>query len=259
MLYWFPKIKKLKVPYPKTVIVKCEGIHDFIKFIYNPKLFPEKLLNQLKAKAKEIGYPLFLRTDHISGKHHWNKTCFVRREEDLKSHIIQLIETSELASILGLPINAFVFREFIELDWKFKAFEGMPVAPERRYFIKDGKVICHHPYWVENSIKFWVRNYKPPENWVELLREINTETEDEITLLSKYSIAIGKVLKGYWSVDFAYAKDGTWYLIDMATGEKSWHPEDCPNVKTYHKDLRVEFDFKNELTKVSTSARPTME
>lgn len=32
---------------------------------------------------------------------------------------------------------------------------------------------------------------------------------------------------GYWSIDFCKAKDGRWILIDMATGERTWHKEDC--------------------------------
>ena len=31
------------------------------------------------------------------------------------------------------------------------------------------------------------------------------------------------------SVDFAQARDGTWYFIDMADARLSWHPENCPN------------------------------
>ena len=34
-------------------------------------------------------------------------------------------------------------------------------------------------------------------------------------------------MKGYWSVDYWKAKDGRWILIDMAEGEKSWHPSKC--------------------------------
>jgi len=30
------------------------------------------------------------------------------------------------------------------------------------------------------------------------------------------------------SVDFARLRDGSWRLLDMAVGEQSWHPEDCP-------------------------------
>lgn len=35
----------------------------------------------------------------------------------------------------------------------------------------------------------------------------------------------GRVMgEGYWSVDFAKGQDGTWYFIDMAEGDQSWHP-----------------------------------
>jgi len=57
------------------------------------------------------------------------------------------------------------------------------------------------------------------------LKELNTETTDEIEILTGYAEMVARVLDGYWSVDFAYGKNGKWYLIDMATGEHSWHPE----------------------------------
>ena len=118
--------------------------------------------------------------------------------------------------------SALVFREFIEMDSGYTAFNGMPVNPERRYFIKDGKVQCRHVYWVEEAIQ------RPSvDNWRELSEKMNTETESEITLLTKYAEMVAKEFDGYWSLDFCRGKDGTFYLIDMALGERSWHPE-CP-------------------------------
>jgi len=57
---------------------------------------------------------------------------------------------------------------------------------------------------------------------------LNTETEEEVKLLTSYAKMVAEQFKGYWSIDFCKAKDGRWILIDMATGQKSWHP-DCPN------------------------------
>lgn len=45
------------------------------------------------------------------------------------------------------------------------------------------------------------------------------------TLLSIAAAAIGRLLPGYWSIDFARTKAGWWYLIDMAAGEMSWRPQ----------------------------------
>ena len=115
------------------------------------------------------------------------------------------------------------------MDSKFTAFYGeMPVNPERRYFIKDGKIQCHHPYWIEEAIEKGTDSKKLPNNWKKVLKEINTETKEEIKLLSKYTNQIAKVFpKGYWSIDFCKAKDGEWILIDMATGGSSWHDDKC--------------------------------
>ena len=42
--------------------------------------------------------------------------------------------------------------------------------------------------------------------------------------MAKY---IASYFKEYWSVDFLKTKDGLWYCIDMATGDRSYHWPDC--------------------------------
>ena len=232
MLYWYPKIKDLPIPMPKT---------EF--FIIPKKYFPDiywsekkvwKMLKdnekEIKKIARKIGYPLFLRTDQASGKHDWKRTCYVEKEEDLLQHAMNVIEFNMMADIVGtLPYKALVFREFIEMDSKFVAFYGdLPINPERRYFIKDGKVVEHFPYWIEDAIERGSFKEKLPKNWRSILREINRETEEEVKLLTRYAQMVANRFKGYWSVDFCRAKDGTWYLIDMALGKDSWHPKRKP-------------------------------
>jgi len=219
LLYWFPKIVNLGIPVPRTEIVKVP-YRVLLKFMDKPEVL-EPYVAEIEMKAKRIGFPLFLRTDQASGKHGWKDSCYVPNEEELFTHIYNVVEFNFMADVTGLPCEALVLREFIELDWKFKAFWGeMPVARERRYFVRDGKVLCHHPYWIEDAIE------KPnKENWRELLKELNTETDEEIKLLSTYAKKVSSVMDGYWSIDFAHTRDGRWILIDMALGDRSWHPE----------------------------------
>ena len=227
MLFWYPKIKDTGIPMPRTFFVSVSKDLDLLEYVppNNSNKFPKNLLETCQCVAKLVFYPIFMRTDQLSGKHNWNRTCFVEKEDDLLGQIINLIEESACAGVLGIPINAFVFREFIELDWKFKAFNEMPVARERRYFINNGAVICHHPYWIEDAIRFY-RGTEEPENWRKILSELNTETKDEIEILTKMTFKIAYLFDGYWSVDFAKTKHDGWMLIDMALGYDSWHP-DC--------------------------------
>jgi hypothetical protein len=219
MLFWFPKIKDLDIPIPKTEMIIVNLNFNYIEYLDNPQNFPRNILKLLKMKAREIGYPIFLRTDHLSGKH--EAIPFVKEERDLYACVFGLMEVSSMAE---LPINAFIIRKHLELDWKFEAFNGLPIAKERRYFINNGKVICHHPYWIEDAIHFWKETSPPPENWKEQLQKLNIETLDEIKILTSYTEKVSSIFDDYWSIDFAYGKDGTWYLIDMAIGYDSWHP-----------------------------------
>ena len=173
----------------------------------------------LKQAARKFGYPVFVRTDHLSYKHGFLDYCYVESEESLIRKIYNVIEVG-LCMMPPLPTKAIIIRKYIVPDYKFRAFNGLPIAPERRYFVRDGKVVKHMPYWPEDAIKFWT--VPEPEGWREMLKEMNMETEEEIKLLTEYAEAIGSALGGYWSVDFMRGRDGKWYFIDMARGEVSW-------------------------------------
>jgi len=234
LLYWFPKIRNLGIPLPRTEIIPFSE-EEALRWLDGDSTPIERIRDRLFESARKLGFPLFLRTDYFSSKHSYITTCFVESEEKLLRNLVNLIDNSFSVGIFGLPIKAIVLREFIELDWKFKAFLKLPIAPERRYFIKNGKVLCHHPYWPEDAIRFYPHfhddPYYAPDNWRELLAEMNKETPEEIKLLTDYAERVAKTMDGFWSIDFAKARNGKWYLIDMAVGEESWHPKGCKYAK----------------------------
>jgi hypothetical protein len=248
MLYWYPKIKNLAIPQPRTVIVELEERKELDDMLDGDFSALDKYWEEIRKKAREIGFPLFMRTDLSSGKHEYKRSCYVEKLEDIRSHLFRIIDLSGLG-LIGMPYKAIVFREFIPLDSKFTAWKDLPVARERRYFVNDGKLLCHHPYWFQDAIERveYTVNKPPfpdysrlfsefeisPDNikkkgWREELQELNIETVEEIELLTKYAETVGEILNGYWSVDFAKGENGVWYLIDCAMGLESFHVEDCP-------------------------------
>lgn len=220
LLYWYPKIKRLGIPMPKTRCVNTPNVYS----ILDGKLLPDKTPQAIIAAGRAIGYPLFLRTDLMSGKHLWEDTCYVPDEKALFRHIFAVVEDNACKSWGENDPVALVFREYIPLVSAFTAFKGLPIAKERRYFVRDGKAECHHAYWFEGAIEQW---FEPPSelDWRDLLEEMNREEPAEVVLLTDWAERVGAVLRGYWSVDFALAQDGRWLLIDMAEGARSWHPE----------------------------------
>ena len=202
------------VPYPKTAVVKVNW-RSLAGLLDGTPLPPRKQA-AIERQAEAIGYPLFMRTDMVSGKHSWEMSCFVPSPDVLKGHIGAVVDETFFC---GLEPRAIVLRAFLELDSSFTAFWGkMPVSRERRYFVADGSVTCHHAYWPEDAIK-----YPSVRLWRQRLRLLNTETDEEVALLTQYAQQLRMPL-GAWSVDFACTKDGKWYLIDMAPAEASWHP-----------------------------------
>lgn len=219
MLYWWPRVKDLGIPVPKTVIIEMP--EDDLAGLLDDKWLSLEDERRLIKAGEKVGYPLFLRTDMASAKHQWERTCFVPKFEELFKHVWALIDATLAASMFGeLDPSALVFRELLRLNSFFTAFSGLPISAERRYFVRDGVVECHHPYWTQDAIK------RPSKSdWKERLATLNKESAEEIELLTKYATRVGEVLEGYWSIDFAEARDHSWYLIDLAVGERSWHPE----------------------------------
>lgn len=223
MLYWFHLVKELPIPQPRTEFVLSKD--DWWKYLDGERL-PEQDIKTLKEAIKRMGYPVFMRTDLASGKHQYLHSSYVDSEDKVVQNLFGLIEQNALRDMW---FNTIVVREFIHLDWKFKAFDGLPIASERRYFIKDGEVTCRHPYWIQDAIRFYGREKQWEDTtWKKWLQELNTESEVEIKILTNYAEMIASVLDGAWSVDFARDRDGKYWLIDMALAERSWHPP-CKN------------------------------
>lgn len=222
---WWPIIKELGIDVPKTKIVPLTN--DQIRTLANERV-PPRVVKKIKRAAEEFGTPFFLRTDQSSAKHSWVSTCFVNSLNNLSKHIHEIVQFHMIADIFGIPFHSFVVREFIPLEAAFKAFDGMPIAKERRYFIIGGKVQCHHEYWVEGAVKQGMAGKGVPEKeWFPKMEALNHEDEAEVEELTSIATMVAQKVKGYWSVDFAKAKDGRWLLIDMARGELSYHKPDC--------------------------------
>lgn len=223
--YWFPKIAAASLPVPRTVIIEMppevrktvfawlEGRDDSSGEV------TEKFFAELTAAARSMGFPCFLRTDHTSGKHEWERTCFVQRPEVIAEHVCRIAEYSECVDIIGLPWSTWAVREFLPTTplGYCPRYENMPVCREFRCFVDDGTVHCAHPYWP-----------------LEALRQggcMNIDYEAWGTMpecVHRLASAAGKAVGGYWSIDILDTKRG-WFITDMAEGEKSFHWEGCRN------------------------------
>ncbi len=222
MFLWYPLVKDLPIPQPKTEMYRFT--EDESEQNLSNDFAPESVYDAIKVMAERIGFPLFMRTDFSSCKHGWENTCYVPSLDRLEPNICELTCESSMQGFMTYEDNGIVLREFVPLVTGFTAFHGnLPINKERRYFIRDGKVQCHHPYWYPDAIT----GHTKQDNWRFLVGRLNRETKPEIKLLTGYAEMVGTVVEGYWSVDFAMGKDGKWYLFDMAEGDKSFHWLEC--------------------------------
>jgi len=257
MLHWWPRMKDTPgIPMPKTIIVELDA--DEQKKMQGfegdmPVKIPASPIMWAIEAGKALGYPMFMRTDLTSCKHHWKDTCYVPSEDSLQHNISNLLMHNADCGMFGLPVRALVFREYIPMAYKFKAFYGdLPIPPERRYFVENGKVLCHHPYWPKAAIvgHFPLRKdditgqprRQIPHNWGQQLEIMNNEGPMEVKLLTGYAEAISAKLEGRWSIDFCKSKSDAWYFIDAAIMEVSEHQlygaEKCPY--NPNKDIKLD-------------------
>lgn len=173
----------------------------------------------LRAAADNFGYPCFLRTGQTSGKHNWENTCFLPNAEALEQHVVNIIEFSECAQLVGLACDVWAVREMLPTEPVGLApgYGNMPLCREFRFFVADGEVRCWHPYWPIGSLE---------QSGADIaLHDKLSSTDDYVgafTLAHKSARAIA----GAWSVDVLKTSRG-WYVTDMAEAAKSYHDGDC--------------------------------
>jgi hypothetical protein len=262
---WYPLIKDV-VPTPDTTLIpqyKKYGAakdHPF-KSLDDALLYKKPstdpgmryLVNEACRAAHLYGYPVFIKSDQLANKHDWIDSCFVTSDEQMEAGIKNIVEFTMML-MMGPDFRGLAVRRFIELDWKFHAFNGMPVAREFRFFIKNGDVQCWHPYWFPAAL----RNIDD-EDWMPKLREIQKLSSGEhsmlVTLCKQISHAVEPLgaKDNYWSIDWCQSKEGAlqnpdgsysggrWYMTDMATGENSFHYTSCefapPEMKAEYGDM----------------------
>ena len=177
---WFPLVEAAGIPVPRTRIVTT-GIElvNLLDGIAVPGW--EDFTGEVRDAATEMGFPCFLRTGHGSGKHQWRDTCFLRRPEHVAAQVAMLVDWSYAVDFLGLPTHTWVVRELLPVEAPFTAFKGMPVSKERRYFVNDGVVVGHHPYWppgavAEGDPRTVHGSMLEAAEWKAMLAPLNVET-----------------------------------------------------------------------------------
>lgn len=217
--YWFPIIEKAGLPVPKTEIFRTDAkLWELCDGIVPEGIEP--LIAQIGDSGDRLGWPCFLRTGHTSGKHDWERTCFLPSREAIPAHMGALVEYSEMASIIGLPSSVWVVREMLPVHplYRCTRFHGMPVVPEVRAFVDGERVAYIQPYWPEGALE---QGQPDCENWRDTYRLEHSIRTSQRLCCEDLASRAGKAVGGRWSVDLLQTDRG-WYLTDMALAEESF-------------------------------------
>lgn len=224
--YWFPRLKAAGLPVPETRIVQTEARLICLLDGEDPPEAEEWERFQadiVRAADEEIGYPLFLRSGHYSGKHSWKRTCYVGVAEQLMGHIANIINDGECASFFGFPWDTWAVRELLSTRPIGTAFWGeMPITREVRAFVDGGEIECLHPYWPFTGC------LEDEGFTLEQWGELSQLTERDEAIVRLLAERAGMALGGRWSVDLLDIERG-WYVTDVARAEDSFHYPGCVN------------------------------
>lgn len=234
--YWFPILEAAGVKVPRTEIVRTNlhlssilyaGDDSYPGDDLDPVRF-ESFIIELRAAADRIGYPAFLRTGQGSGKHNWRRCCYLSERMKIEDHVMALIEWSDMVDMIGLLTDVWCVRQMLPIKpiGVCDRYGGMPVTREFRFFVRDGKVVCSHPYWPRDALeKGGFKLGVVTGNWYEKLCRVPAGI-DEIA----EKVALAFVGDGAWSVDILEVGDDSWFVTDMAEAEASFHMPGCPYV-----------------------------
>lgn len=222
--HWFPILHGVMDSkyLPKTFIINYPGDDEVSALLdgERPKEWGA-LLGQVKRAAKLIGYPVFLRHDLFSGKHGWERTCYVQGPNHIEQHIANITEEWHMANWFASGgDDVWIVREYLPIrNPVMHAFVNMPIGRERRCLVRDGKLEDIYPYWPVGALKYSING----DGDIAKVGKISRITEDEVSILTPLAERAGRALGGYWSVDFMETERG-WVLIDCALAEQSWQP-----------------------------------
>ncbi len=228
-LIWEPAVKAAGLPSPPTIMVPYDHMEIAGAMEDNQPCpaFP-MLCEVVDAAAREIGYPVFIRTDLSSAKHSGSCAWSAGDGRDISCALSRTIEDNEMKFWMSRERpQAIMIRKLLALPASFSAFRGLPISQEWRFFADADEVICAHPYWPEEALERHVDG--DVSGWREDLAVAHAEPLEmaELRLMAvRAAVACGG---GRWSVDFARDHQGKWWLLDMAVMADSWHWPGCPN------------------------------
>lgn len=232
--WWFPRIEAAGLPLPKTIIIDMPAeAQESIWALFDGESAgdPRPFCAMIGNAGDQLGWPLFLRTDHTAAKHRWSRSCCVPDRSAIPRSVGEIAEYSELAGGLGLPWDRWAAREMLPTEpvGTCPSYGNMPICREFRAFAADGRVQCIHPYWpLEALTEGDARDLTGRPFDRDAFDRLSALSDADRTKIEDIAAVASAVVGGAWSIDCLATQRG-WFLTDMAEAHKSFHWAGCPN------------------------------
>lgn len=229
--YWFPRIKNCGFDVPDSVVIPIsfEWYHWLCSDSYTEEKIHE-LTELLKGELEKSGFnyhrTLFMKNNDFSNKFDF-RDC---RIDDISKIGKQFLNINYAAMCLGAGCGTeAVIREFIEDSTeKPSIYEGMPLNCEFRMFydFDEHRIVDIFCYWDKDTMESHLsgKELQTYISYEEILDRQFKSNRDILKSLAEIKLVAVGGFSGIWSIDFMTA-NGRFYLIDMATAERSYYYE----------------------------------
>lgn len=225
LIYWYPRIKHLDLPLPKTSVYRLdEGVSTFdLEFGDIPSEM-DGLLDNLPVQdiIEFIENDLPMDKANIRSGYKSSQllggegAVIVSDPEIIRREVMFLADSMVMADF---PPNELVVREWVDIEVMAEGYDSH-IGPEVRFIVDEGDVIGSFVdiYEQEFPISF------DEDEATEIIDNVRERLDKDYSKLHSWAKDVAVELdETGWSIDFVQDVNGDWYLTDMGLYGLYWN------------------------------------
>ncbi|WP_049969341.1 ATP-grasp domain-containing protein [Haladaptatus cibarius] len=202
--YYWPRLRNLDVPVPKTTFVSLEPDGDSFRWE----------TDEILAFMERNGYDrAFVRTQVKAATVRLREGSFIYRPDEavVDRTVTSLLNQNDQQS--WPHGGGLVVREWVDFD--FCPHPTHTCHPSVRFFIDDGEILGHTPTTAEKASRVCSDGYDYLESRV---------ADVDLSVPRRYAEHVANELsEATWGVDFIMSTNGEWYCVECNFNGVYWN------------------------------------